>query len=118
MHKGGQVHRSGGAGGLLLAVLAVWPVAACSPSEDEVQREFDVEVQRSNGCEEASECVVASAGCPLGCWVLVNAKFQARVEAKANELIEDYESGGARCDYECTEAPEIACTAGKCAAAE
>ena len=101
-------------GGVCSALL----VASCAPSDDEVQKEFDVEVQRSNGCSEAAECIVVSAGCPLGCWVLVNAKFQARVEAKARELIDDYESGGARCDYECTEAPPIACSAGKCAPAE
>jgi hypothetical protein len=101
--------------GLCTALLA----AACGPSEQDLKQEFDAEVQRSNGCAVASECVVARAGCPLGCWVLVNAAHQARVEAKARELIDDYESGGRACAYECTERPMIVCSAaGKCAPAE
>jgi len=114
----GRARRHSWAAGLLWGVGSALLVAGCGPSADDVKQEFDVEVQRSNGCSEASECVVASAGCPLGCWVLVNAEFQARVEAKARELIDDYESGGSRCDYDCTEAPMIACSAGKCAPAE
>jgi hypothetical protein len=92
--------------------------ASCAPSEDDVKSEFDVEVQRSNGCSQASDCVVAGAGCPLGCWVLVNEKFKARVEAKARELIDDYEFGGRSCDYKCAQAPALACSAGKCAPAD
>lgn len=114
----GRTGRVSWPAGLFCGVCSALLVVGCAPSEEDVQKEFDAEVQRSNGCDSASECVVASAGCPLGCWVLVNAKFQARVEAKARELIEDYESGGARCDYECAEAPVIACSASKCAPAE
>lgn len=116
MRKSGHVR--GKRAGLWLVACGAWLVAACAPSEEDIKHDFDVEVQRSNGCTEASECVVVSPGCPLGCWVLVNAEHQARVEAKARELIEDYESNGASCDFECTSAPEIACTAGKCAPVE
>jgi len=93
-------------------------VAACAPSEEDVKREFETEVQRSNDCSAASDCVVASAGCPLGCWVLVNAQFKDRVEAKARELVDDYESGGRSCAYDCAAPPTLACRAGKCAAEE
>lgn len=91
---------------------------ACAPSEKEVQVEFDAEVARSNACQVAEDCVVVSPGCPLGCWVVVNAQHRGRVERKAQELISDYESAGAACDYGCTEAPAPACVNAKCAAAQ
>jgi len=100
----------------LLTTLVV--VLGCAPSEEEIKEEFAAEVERSNDCSADSECVTATAGCPLGCWVVVNAEFKARVEQKARELVEDYESGGQGCDYECAEQPTVACVNGECAAAE
>ena len=93
-------------------------VFACSPSEDEIREEFDAEVAASRACEQQSDCVVLSPGCPLGCWVVVSTAARERVARKARELIEDYESGGATCEYDCTEAPAVACSAGVCSAIE
>jgi hypothetical protein len=100
------------------AALALLLLGGCAPSAEEIQEEFDAEVARSRACEQVSDCVVISPGCPLGCWVVVSAAAQDRVSRKARELIEDYESGGAACDYGCTEAPAVACLAGACSAAE
>jgi hypothetical protein len=93
-------------------------LGACAPSEEEIQEEFDAEVAGARACEQASDCVAVSPGCPLGCWVVVSTATQDRVKRKASELIEEYESGGAACDYECTEAPAVACSAGACSAAK
>lgn len=98
-------------GSLVLALTS----GGCAPSDEEVQREFESEVQRVNVCESSSECVALSPGCPLGCWVAVPEKERDHLERKARELIDDYESGGASCDYECTEAPAVVCRDGKCA---
>lgn len=95
-------------GALLLA-------SACGASEEDVQREFDAYVAKANHCEEASECVLATAGCPLGCSVAVNAGAKADVERKARELIEDYESGGTMCEYSCVSVSSLECTDGRCA---
>jgi hypothetical protein len=95
-------------GGLLLA-------SACGASEEDVQREFDAYVAAANRCEQASECVLATAGCPLGCSVAVHADAKADVERKARELIEDYESGGTMCAYGCAAVSSIECTDGRCA---
>lgn len=104
------------AGASALAFLLL--LGACAPSEDEIQEEFDAEVAGARACEQASDCVAVVPGCPLGCWVVVSKAAQARIERKARELIEEYESGGAACDYECTQAPAVACSAGLCSAAQ
>ena len=101
-----------------LLVLMALAGAACAPSEEEVQDEFAAEVERSNDCSADSECVIATADCPLGCWAIVNARFKARVEQKAAELVEDYESGGSGCVYDCQPPPPLACIAGECGAAD
>jgi len=89
-----------------------------APSEEDVQAEFNDYVNGANSCTSVDQCAFASAGCPLGCAVPVRKDRVADVENKARELIDDYESGGRRCDYECVAAPELACTAGRCRAAD
>ena len=85
-----------------------------SPSADEVKDEFDRYVADRADCTTADDCTVVAADCPLGCWVAVRADRTGEVEEKAEELVDDYESGGARCDYECAAAPAVACTASVC----
>lgn len=97
---------------------ATFVLGACAPSEEEVQAEFDAEVASSRACQTEADCTLISPGCPLGCWVVVSASARGRVEQKARELVEDYESGGAHCEYQCPEAPGVACLAGQCSAAE
>jgi hypothetical protein len=109
---------AGAAGWLRWLSWSLWvATASCAPSEEELQEEFAEEVARSNTCEEASDCVIVWPGCPLDCWVAVNAEQRTRVEAKARELIDEYESGGRACDYLCIDAPEPACAEGRCVAA-
>ena len=110
--------RWGGRAACASALAFLLLFGACAPSKAEIQEEFDAEVAGSRACEEASDCVAVSPGCPLGCWVVVSTAARDRVTRKARELIEEYESGGAACDYECTEAPAVACSAGACSAAE
>jgi hypothetical protein len=91
-------------------------LAGCSPSAEEVQAEFEDYVRGATACETAAECAIAHASCPLGCWVVVRADRVEDVERRARQLIEDYESGGQRCDYDCTEDPVPACIDEHCAA--
>lgn len=87
---------------------------ACGASEEEVQREFDAVVAASNACERDSECVEVSPGCPLGCGHAINVKHKQTVERRARELIDDYETGGRSCDYECVLRGPVACIADRC----
>jgi hypothetical protein len=97
---------------LLLAVI----IAGCTgASEEEVQRKFNDYVNGANACTMASECAVASAGCPLGCEVAVRTDRVADVEAKAQQLIGDYERGGRSCIYGCRPPGTVACVANRCA---
>jgi hypothetical protein len=98
---------------LVLPVVAF--VAACGASEEDVQREFDEFVAERNRCSADTECVLVFPGCPLGCFVAVNAQFEAVVAAKAEDLIDDYERGGTRCDYGCVQAGAVVCLDGRCA---
>jgi hypothetical protein len=90
-------------------------VLACAPSAEEVSAEFDAYVATANACALDADCAIASADCPLGCWVVVRRDRVADVERRAEELIADYERGGARCYYDCVAPGTPVCTAGRCA---
>lgn len=97
--------------GLIGAALLAF---GCAPSEEEIQEEFDAFVAQRNGCEVDADCEMASADCPLGCFVYVNRAKVAEVEAKAKDLIEEYESMGTQCAYDCIEPPGAVCEAKHC----
>ena len=88
--------------------------ASCAESEEEIQEEFDAIVAESNACNDASECVYASPGCPLGCFVAVNSAKKEYVEEEARELIEDYARWGRSCQYEFAVPDPLECTEGRC----
>ena len=80
-----------------------------------MKADFAAFVAKNNQCAVASECALASTSCPLGCGTPVRADRKAAVEAKARELVSEYERGGAHCDYDCV-APGAACLLeGRCA---
>ncbi len=85
-------------------------------SQDEARARFEAYVDGANHCATAQECAVASAGCPLGCFTIVRADRKADVEAKARELIKDYERGGQSCQYDCATLGPLLCTDGRCRA--
>jgi hypothetical protein len=104
---------------LLIAVLAPLFGAQCDiiyPSEAEIRQEFHWFVEESNQCQDVSECVLASAGCPLGCGVAVHRDHKQAVEDKAQALISAYEKGGRHCAYKCAPAAALACTDNRCRA--
>jgi hypothetical protein len=88
----------------------------CAPSEAEIRSEFADYVKEANACEAASECALATADCPLGCFVAVRAERVESVERKARELVGDYESGGQQCQYDCAIPAGTECVDGRCAA--
>ncbi|KYF83011.1 hypothetical protein BE20_24400 [Sorangium cellulosum] len=99
--------------GMVLLIIGL-VCASCAKSEEEIQDEFDAIVAESNACNDASECVYATPGCPLGCFVAVNSAKKAYVEEEARALIEDYERFGRYCAYECVAPGPLECTAGRC----
>jgi hypothetical protein len=84
-------------------------------SEQSVKSEFNAYVQGANQCQDATECGVAYADCPLGCFVAVRADRKKDVEAKANDLVAEYRRGGQKCVYDCATPGEPICLAGRCA---
>jgi hypothetical protein len=86
------------------------------PSEEEIQREFQSFVDKSNQCKDVSECVVASTSCPLGCFVVVHRDHKKAVEDKARALVASYERGGRACAYECVPVGELSCSNNRCQA--
>jgi hypothetical protein len=100
----------------LHVLLAALLLSCGAPSADDIKTRFEAYVSGANQCSAASECAVAKSDCPLGCFVAVRADRKADVEAKARDLIEEYERGGMRCEYDCVAPGPITCTAGRCAA--
>jgi len=95
-----------------------WSIAAvfalsCAPSEDEIKAEFADYVASRKACSMDDDCVLASIDCPLGCGIAVAREHQSDVEKKARELVDDYESGGQGCDYDCAALMAV-CEAGRC----
>jgi hypothetical protein len=95
-------------------LLLIPSLCACTPSEQEIQAEFVAFVGERNQCDVASDCELARAECPLGCFVYVNRAKVAEVEAKATELVDEYSSAGATCAYDCVEPPGATCEAQRC----
>ena len=83
-------------------------------SEESVKSEFDAYVQGANHCQDATECGVAYADCPLGCFVAVRADREADVEAKAKDLVAQYRRGGGACVYDCAVPGDMICLGGRC----
>ncbi|WP_437738997.1 hypothetical protein WME73_25450 [Sorangium sp. So ce302] len=101
------------ANGMVLFIIGLG-CASCARSDEEIQEEFEVIVAESNACNDPSECVYASPGCPLGCFVPVNSAKKAYVEEEARALIEDKERWGTYCQYECAVPGPLECAEGRC----
>jgi hypothetical protein len=101
-------------GALFAANSLITGCVLLAPSEEDVQAEFNEYVSGANACSTDDECAYASAGCPLGCQVAVQKDRVGDVERKARELIDDYETGGRACAYECVPALGVACRGGRC----
>ena len=97
------------------ALLSAAFVAGCGGmSASEVKREYAAVVERSNQCTETPDCVVVSGECPLPCYAAVNRAAAADVRLRGRELIDEYESGGQSCDYECVQPPLVECVSSRC----
>jgi hypothetical protein len=96
---------------LLVLVLVA---AGCGMSEEEAQRRFREYVDTANHCQRADECALVSAACPLGCYVAARADRKADVEAKARELVQAYQRGGTRCEYDCVPPGPVECRNDRC----
>lgn len=96
----------------------LWAVgaAACvlGRSEESVRQEFNSYVSGANQCIDATECAVAGADCPLGCFVAVRTDRKADVEEKGRRLVAEYERGGTRCSYDCATPEDLICLGGRC----
>jgi hypothetical protein len=97
----------------ILGCVLLGAVACGPPSEEEIRREFTAYVAARNQCSVNDDCVLANANCPLGCYAAVNRVYQAEVEAKARELVSEWEKGGQGCAAMCIEAVPV-CTDGHC----
>jgi hypothetical protein len=96
-----------------VVVVGALLMVGCSRSEAELKAELDAFVATRNECAATDECVLASADCPLGCFVAVNAKHEVAVEKKAADLVAEYERWGRACEYECI-AGKAECVEGRC----
>lgn len=102
-----------------LAAVATALVACSSTprSEAELKAELTTFVADKRACAVDADCVLASTGCPLGCGTAVAAAHRAAVEAKARELIAEYQSDGQRCDYDCVPV-DARCVSSLCTAVQ
>lgn len=98
-----------------LAIVFSLMTFGCARSEAELKAEFDAFVATHDECAVTDECVLASAGCPLGCSAAVNVKHRAAVEKKAADLVAEYERWGRACAYDCVGAVPM-CVEGHCRA--
>lgn len=90
-------------------------LGSCAASEERVQEEFAAFVGERDSCQEGADCTVGSYGCPLGCGVAFNKKYEDEVVDEAHRLIRKYERGGRACAYSCPALGEAVCEEGKCA---
>ena len=98
-----------------LSLLLLLALAACVPSEAELQEEWDQFVDQNKSCETVDDCVMVYPGCPLGCGTAVSAEAETEARELGESLISRYERGGQECMYDCM-GLELACEAGSCEA--
>ncbi len=101
--------------GLVLPVALLLAACASPPTEDEFRAEYLEFVSSRNSCSTVDDCALVEPGCPLDCATGVNKAYVAEVEAKADELISEYRSGGIICEAMCL-SPSLSCKAGRCEA--
>jgi hypothetical protein len=89
---------------------------AAPPTEQEVRDEFAAFVATRNHCDSQDDCVLVETGCPLPCHAAVNGHYRNEVEAKARELIEEWNDGTRSCDYLCPSAVAVCSGTGRCEA--
>jgi hypothetical protein len=95
-------------------LLTVWAGGCQGRSEESVRNEFTTYVSGANQCVRTSDCTIVSPGCPLGCEVAVRADREAAVMAKAQALIQEYQSGGMGCAYNCGGPAQPVCEQNRC----
>jgi len=76
-------------------------VAACAPTDEEINRELAAYVKGRDRCVRNEDCTLVALRCPLPCAVAVRREHWLEVDGKAVELTRRYESGGQHCDYKC-----------------
>jgi len=104
--------------GPTLSLWALMAAAGClakptAKSEETIKSEFTTYVNGANQCRDASDCTVATADCPLGCYVPVRTDRKVDVERRARELITSYAVGGGACYYDCAPPDDLICV-GRC----
>jgi hypothetical protein len=62
--------------------------------------------------------LIGSVDHQIPCWVSVRQDRAAEVERKGRELVNDFESGGSGCDYECAARGTPSCKSGRCGITE
>jgi hypothetical protein len=97
------------------ALLMVSAGGCQARSEESLRNEFTAYVSGATQCVRASDCTIVSPGCPLGCEVAVRVDREAAVMAKAQSLIQEYQSHGMACAYDCAGPVQPACDQNRCA---
>ena len=102
----------------LLLFLLILNLQACvlnSPTEADIQAEFDHALIGTQHCVTDSDCKILYPGCPLGCAASVNGEYVSQLSATATRLINDFNAGGQSCDYGCLDAYPV-CVIDRCEA--
>ncbi len=99
---------------LPVCLLSLAGLLGCGRSEADVRAEFQTYVAGANSCKDALECAVATADCPLGCFVIVRADRKDDVERKARDLVAQYQSAFQTCVYDCRTPGTLVCVDSRC----
>ena len=81
---------------------------------DDLKADFDAFVEANNSCATDTDCALVSPGCPLGCYAAVSTTSVDATEAKAEDLVDQYESGGRACNYLCQTPGPVRCEEQRC----
>ena len=109
---------------MLVGMRALWLASlalaalSCAPSEEDIKHDFNEFVSKHQACTQDSECTLIHPGCPLGCVTPIATNAATAGEHLAKELIDDYESLGRSCEYDCLALCGAACDAGRCVVVE
>lgn len=98
-----------------LSLLALLSLAACAPSEAQIEAQWDEFLSENQSCETVDDCVIVYPGCPLGCGSAVSVGAEEEARELADSLVNRYSRLHGECMYDCM-GVEAECNAGACEA--
>lgn len=92
---------------LLLSVLGIGLLTACSPSSPASEEDIRQAIAAANRCDTAEDCVLVGSKCPFDCYIYAHRDEAENIRTMVGGFSSD-------CTYSCIASEGVECLSGKC----